>query len=124
MFIRDLTPDILTSYITRNESIIYTLPINMIPKTDNEAVLLDNYREAFSKITSYSYKYNADNKIQSIPLLDLFTYYTMISFRWRSGENSLVPIFSKFTNSDKLTSYRNYIVTLDRSNKTLTYNEV
>lgn len=124
MFIRDLTPDILTSYITRNESIIYTLPINMIPKTDNESILLDNYREAFSKITSYSYKYNANNNTQSIPLLDLFTYYTMISFRWRNGENSLVPIFARFANSDKLTSYRNYIVALDRSTNTLTYDKV
>lgn len=124
IFVRDLTPDILTSYITRNESIVYTLPINMIPKTDNESILLNNYREAFSKITSYSYKYNANEKVQSAPLLDLFTYYTMISFRWRNGENSLVPIFAKFINSDKLTSYRDYIVALDRSSNTLIYDKV
>lgn len=124
IFIRDLTPDILTSYITRNQSVVYTLPIKMIPKTDNESILLDNYRDSFSKITAYSYKYIANNETKSIPLLDLFTYYTMISFRWRNGENSLVPIFAKFTNSDKLSNYRNYIVALDRSNNTLTYDEV
>lgn len=130
-FIQDLGNDLITTTISHNPSIIYTLPINMLPRDDAGRAILDKYKSEFNKLASYSYKYitrsykiDQDNQYkkiksskteQSIPIVELFTYYSMIAHNWKLGEKSLVPILENFYSSDVIKDFHKYIDTLDKS---------
>lgn len=129
-FVKDLGNDLLTNTISRNPSIIYTLPINMLPRIDNERTILNNYMAWFDKLVAYPYKYRVEsfdqsgNVIQdktSIPILDLFTYYAMIAHSWKLGEKSLVPILGdqKYQNSGIIEDFHKFVGSLDQSGESL-----
>ena len=129
-FVKDLGNDLLTNTISRNPSIVYTLPINMLPRIDNERTILNDYMAQFNKLVAYPYKYKVEsfdqsgNVIQdktSIPILDLFTYYAMIAHSWKLGEKSLVPILGdqKYQNSGIIEDFHKFVGSLDQSGESL-----
>lgn len=127
-FIQDLTQDINTHTVSQNASIIYTLPINMLPRSSAEQNLLDTYMSEFNKLSPYFYEYETTvysgktqkKVLHKIPLTDLFTYYSMIAHDWKLGEKSLVPILKGFQNKGLLADFHAFEKELDMSNKVLT----
>lgn len=131
-FIKDLGNDLLTTTVSHNPSVIYTLPINMLPRIDQERAIFNGYKSEFNKLASYSYQYDSSQyttgedgqvtltqETNSIPLVDLFTYYAMIADSWKLGEKSLVPILEDFQNSGIIQDFHNYETAIDKSGITL-----
>lgn len=110
-FIQDLCNDTLTNTISKNPTIVYTLPINMLPRTDAERSILKQYRAEFNKLNDRTYIYNN----QRLPLVEAFTYYAMIANNWRLNEKSLVPILEDFYNTGILRDFHNFESDLDNS---------
>ena len=132
-FIRDLVNDTLTNTISRNPSIIYSLPINMLPRTEQEKSLLEQYRNEFAKLAQYSYQYiltsydESRNLVHTVSkpqsIVDMFIYYSMIANGWKLGENSLVSIFDRFQETGILNDYHNFITNRDKSGEILPINQ-
>lgn len=128
-FIKDLMNDLSTNTVSRNASIIYTLPINMLPRTDSDTAILNAYKAEFNKLAKYAYQYevttfNPDGQAQvtlstPVPLVDLFTYYAMIANNWKLSENSLVPILENFQNTGIIQDFHNFEKAYDKSEDTL-----
>lgn len=127
-FIQDLTPDLFTKTASSNPTILYTLPINMLPRTEVEQGLLDSYIAQFNELASKSYEYNITKHNEdgteyietvSVPLLDLFVYYSMIAHNWKLGENSLVPILEHFQDTGVIKDFHSYEAALDNSDEVL-----
>lgn len=129
-FVKDLGNDLLTNTVSRNPSIVYTLPINMLPRIDNERAILNSYMAEFDKLAELQYKYNvqafdADGQVMQDtighPISDLFTYYAMIAHSWKLGEKSLVPIFGdqKYQNSGIIEDFHKFIGSFDQSGDSL-----
>lgn len=128
-FIKDLMNDISTNTISKNASILFTLPINMLPRTDFDISVLNSYRSEFNKLAPYAYQYEVTSYDQegnaqtvlSAPesLVNLFTYYAMIANNWKLSENSLVPILENFQNSGIIRDFHNFEKSYDRSEETL-----
>lgn len=133
-FIKDLMNDLSTNTVSRNASIIYTLPINMLPRTDSDTAILNAYKAEFNKLAKYAYQYevttfNPDGQAQvtlstPVPLVDLFTYYAMIANNWKLSENSLVPILENFQNTGILRDFHNFEKAYDKSEDTLSLDNV
>lgn len=131
-FIKDLGNDLLTTTVSHNPSVIYTLPINMLPRIDQERAIFNGYKSEFNKLAAFPYQYESSQYVtgengqvsvqqgtQSIPLVDLFTYYAMIADSWKLGEKSLVPILEDFQNSGIIQEFHNYETAIDKSGFTL-----
>lgn len=128
-FIRSLINDELSKTISRNATTVYTLPINMSPRNDQEIALRDSYRAEFNKLARFNYQYtvtdydqdgNPVSKLsQSVPITDLFTYYALIAFRGKIGENSLMSMLHNFQNTGILQEFHDYVAEMDRSGETL-----
>lgn len=114
-FIQQLTNDLQTNNIDHNPSIVYTLPINMLPRTDEQRNMFNQYKSEFNKLAQYSYKYKTDSGIKSIPLVDLFTYYAMIANNWKQSEISLVSILEDFQNSGVIDDFHKFEDIIDKS---------
>ena len=133
-FIKDLMNDLSTNTVSRNASIIYTLPINMLPRTDSDTAILNAYKAEFNKLAKYAYQYevttfNPNGQAQvtlstPVPLVDLFTYYAMIANNWKLSENSLVPILENFQNTGILRDFHNFEKAYDKSEDTLSLDNI
>ena len=132
-FIRDLSNDLLTTTVSGNPSIVYTLPINMLPRVDQERALFNGYKAEFNKLAKYGYQYQTttydENNVQkveeqNIPIIDLFTYYAMIANSWKLGEKSLVPILEDFQNTGLIDNFHKFEATLDKSGEFLTLEDI
>lgn len=128
-FIRDLSNDIRTNTDSGNGMIIYTLPINMLPRTDQDRAVFNQYLDAFDVLKGavYTYDYidNRGNKVYtSIPLTNLFALYGLIAHNGRLGESSLMPIFEGIQNQGLFKDLHDFIYDLDTSDRTLSYEEV
>jgi hypothetical protein len=92
-FIKDLTNSDRSNTVSGNSSIIYTLPINMLPRTEIEEIALNNYIDNFNAL-AFSKGYSVGLS-KPVSIIDLFIYYSMIAHDWALSENSLVPILGK-----------------------------
>ena len=54
-FIKDLGNDLLTTTVSHNPSVIYTLPINMLPRIDQERAIFNGYKSEFNKLAAFPY---------------------------------------------------------------------
>lgn len=132
-FIQDLGNDLLTNTVSRNPSIVYTLPINMLPRVDQERAIFNSYKAEFNKLAKYSYQYqvssydrdgNPQTQEAKIPLVDLFTYYAMIADGWKLGEKSLVPILEDFQKSGIINSFHEFESKMDKSGEYLSLESI
>lgn len=132
-FIQDLGNNLLTNTVSRNPSIIYALPINMLPRVDQERAIFNQYKAEFNKLAKYSYQYQVssydeDGNLQTqeakIPLVDLFTYYAMIADGWKLGEKSLVPILEDFQKSGIINDFHEFESRMDKSREYLSLDSI
>ena len=123
-FLKDLIPDVLNRTISRNPTIVYTLPINMMPRNDTDRALFNKYKAEFNKLNQYSYtwtttSYNSSGKAvttqHSMPLIDIFLYYAMIANNWKQNESSLVSIFEDFQNTGLIDNFHKYESEIDKN---------
>lgn len=127
-FIKDLTQDMFNKTVSRNSTVIYTLPINMLPSSDQERSLFNQYKSEFNDLSSFKYKYNGtildpEGKESSVEeeaqIVDLFTYYAMIANNWKLNQASLVSITEDFQNVGIIKELHDYIKEIDTSGFTL-----
>lgn len=132
-FIQDLGNDLLTNTVSRNPSVIYTLPINMLPRVDQERAIFNAYKAEFNKLAKYSYQYqvtsydkygNLQTREAQIPLVDLFTYYAMIADGWKLEEKSLVPILEDFQKSGIINDFHEFESRIDKSGEYLSLQSI
>lgn len=130
-FIQDLTTDVYNRTISRNKTIIYTLPINMLPSTDAERNIFNQYKSQFNALKmnyQYQVKEFQDGKevtrLEERLITDLFTYYAMIANNWRQDQSSLVSITEDLQNTGIIDDLHNYISEIDKSGFTLTLDNV
>ena len=90
----------------RNNIMIYTLPIDMIPKSDTEIDQLSKYTIDFYRLKNYKYKVSDD---VGYTLTDLFFYYNLINFQNRGGAASLTALFEQFVKSGEPSASNRYI---------------
>lgn len=120
-FIQDLSAQIVTNTPLRNATIVQSLPINMLPKDEVESMNLDKYRQAFAELATYNYSYTTtkiiDGKLtkvnRSIPILDLFAYYTLIVYNWQQSQKSLLQLFSQIYSQSVVKRYTDFVKALD-----------
>ena len=128
-FIKSLVNDQFNKTTSKNSTVVYTLPINMSPRNQVEIALRDSYRAEYNKLSQYKYQYAVTNYdengnavegvSEAISITDLFTYYTLITFRGKLGENSLMSILNDFQNTGILKEYHDFVAQFDKSNITL-----
>lgn len=139
-FVKDLGNNLYTRTVSHNPTIISTLPINMLPRIDQERAIFNTYKSAFNELAggttqgglSYQYEYTVNSEdgtqvtqlSKPIPLVDLFTYYAMIANGWKLSESSLVPILEDFQNTGEIQSFHEYVTAIDKSGETLTIDNI
>lgn len=106
-FIQDLVYDLNTRTTSHNSENIIALPSTMLPRTDAERTLFNEYKQAFNQLSIYTKN--------GIPLTDIFILYGMIVNRWRLSERSLVPLFQDFKDTRLISRFYNYESILDAS---------
>lgn len=110
IFIKGLQPTVNLKTNIGSISINYGLPINMLPKTDYERDLFNEYKEGFNQLISYPAlsvgKY--DMSIQ-----DLLYCYSLIANNGKNGPNSLHGIFEDYLDREIPKSYRSFISNVD-----------
>ena len=60
-FIKDLGNDLLTTTVSHNPTVVYTLPINMLPRTDTERAIFNDYKNYFNMLASDFYEYDTNS---------------------------------------------------------------
>lgn len=118
-FIKDLTNSDRSNTVSGNSSIIYTLPINMLPRTEIEEIALNNYIDNFNALAQFQYSVGLSKPVS---IIDLFTYYSMIAHDWTLSENSLVPILGKQQDQGIIKKFHEFEAVLDRSGAILDKN--
>lgn len=137
-FIQDLGNNVVTTTTSRNPSIVYSLPINMLPRQDFERSILNQYKSQFNELNKFNYEYNvtsydidedSGNLLERTTpikenIVNLFTYYAMIANGWRLGEKSMVPILESFMNTGIIKQFHKYEKALDVSDLALTLENI
>lgn len=116
IFIRDLTKRTSTKTTTKNSTDLYTLNINLMPRTDEELDTFKNYQEHFNVLSGETY---SDAKGKVFNVRDLMTLYVLIAHEGRLGENSLMQILKDQEGNKVMDSYQNYITNLDLSQESV-----
>lgn len=106
IFIRNLQPVVNIKTNIGSISVNYGLPINMLPKTDYERDLFNEYKEGFNSLISIK-KY-PDGAGNLFNLRDLFYYYSLIVNGGRVGPNSMHGIFEDYIETSIPTNFREF----------------
>ena len=114
-FIQNMIGSSRNNTISRNEAIVYTLPINMMAKEGTpESILFDQYSSDFHKINMlYDDKYDVK---------ELLFLYTLIAHEWRPGQASLVNLFTHDVESNELV--KKYFETISELDKNPNNSEI
>lgn len=110
-FIQDLVYDLNTRTTSHNPENIIALPSTMLPRTDAERTLFNEYKQAFNQLSIYTKN--------GIPLTDIFILYGMIVNKWKLSERSLVPLFQDFKDTGLINKFYKYETDLDASGDSL-----
>ena len=109
-FVQELTSVLITDPITKTHLTAVTLPINMMPSSDNERILFNKYKNDFNKISDELITIGGI----SYSILDMFHYYNLIKFRGKVGRSSLARIFEdKTPRHQTFVEYRSFINSFD-----------
>ena len=112
-FLRDITSAYSNRTPTKNNIMVYALPIDTIPKSDTEIDELARYTMDFYNLKNY--RYNSSDEF-SYSITDLFFYYNLINFQNSSGGRSLTPLFENFVRTGEesaINRYMKFISNLD-----------
>jgi hypothetical protein len=86
-----------------------SLPINMMPTSDNERALFNVYKNAFTRLDGSTIKIGNVN----YNIIQMFHYYNLLKFKGKSGRSSLLHMFEDIMNHDTLKNYRRFINNFD-----------
>ena len=111
IFIQGLKEVLVTDPITGMRYLAISLPINMLPTSDNERVLFNKYKNDFNKIAGRNITING----KSYSILQMFQYYNLLKFKGRGGRNSLTSVFEDVMGDEKLKSYRSFVNNFDKT---------
>lgn len=102
IIIKDLQPSSRDNTILGNKSLLYSLPINMIPaKGSLDDLKLSSYLNAFQSLKGYNYYYQVDltknngESTVAMPITDILMLYSMFAHDWKNSKNSLVNLFKQ-----------------------------
>lgn len=111
--IKNLSPQLYDRNISRNTSVNYTIPINMLPRTDADRVLFNMYKQQFNNLAKYSF---SDIPGVEYPIIDLLYYYNLIAYAGKLGEMSLTALFEDMQSTNEtIKSYHQYIADFDQA---------
>lgn len=117
-FIKALQPVISTNTNIGAVSINYGLPINMMPRTDYERDLFNDYKEAFNELNTYGSK----SSYNGMPIQNMFYYYSMIANNSKVGPTSLQGIFEDYVTTSKVAKdFQNFVSEVDSSSESQGY---
>lgn len=117
-FIKALQPVISTNTNIGAVSINYGLPINMMPRTDYERDLFNDYKEAFNELNTYGSK----SSYNGMPIQNMFYYYSMIANNSKVGPTSLQGIFEDYVTTSKVAKdFQNFVSEVDSSSESQKY---
>lgn len=86
-FIRDIQQKIYTQTSTKNNISAYSLPIDMIPKSESEKTALERYKSGFAELQNVKYR-----NISDYSIADLFYLYNLIVYNNKSNRTALTPV--------------------------------
>lgn len=116
--IKNLFPQLYDRNVSRNTSINYTIPINMLPRTDADRVIFNMYKQQFNNLAKYSF---SDIPGVEYPIIDLLYYYNLIAYSGKLGESSLTALFEDMQNTNStIKAYHQYIADFDQSKEITT----
>lgn len=109
-FVKSLTSVLINDPITGSKHVAISLPINMMPSSENERILLNKHKNAFNKIANLTLTING----VSFPIMSMFHYYSLLKFRGKGGRSSLMRIFEdKIAKEPIFVRYRTFINEFD-----------
>ena len=112
MFVSDLKEVLITDPITGVRYLATSLPINMMPSSDNERILFNKYKNDFNKIAGGFVNINGVN----YSIAQMFQYYNLLKFKGKAGRSSLLSIFEDIMAKDPyMVSYRKFIYNFDKN---------
>lgn len=100
-FIRSLIPFINTRTSNKKPEIVYSLNIEMIPKTEEEITEYENYKDYLADLKNYEYN--------GMSLLDLVFLYNMVTYGMQSSNRALTKMFSDFLRDNSYDLYSKFI---------------
>lgn len=100
-FIRSLIPFINTRTSNKIPEIVYSLSIEMIPKTDEEINEYENYKDYLADLKNYEYN--------GTSLLDLVFLYNMVTYGMQTSNRALTKMFSDFLRDNSYELYNKFI---------------
>ena len=77
-FIQDLIYDLNNKTVSHNTENVLALPTTMLPRTDAERTLFNEYKQEFNKLSVFTKN--------GMALTDIFILYGMIANRWKLSE--------------------------------------
>ena len=110
-FIQDLIYDLNNKTVSHNTENVLALPTTMLPRTDAERTLFNEYKQEFNKLSVFTKN--------GMALTDIFILYGMIANRWKLSERSFVPLFDNFKDSGLIKAFYDYESQQDASGETL-----
>lgn len=104
IFIKSLQPDIVTLTVDNIPRVYLATGINMMPSTEAERALFNEYKAAFNSI--------ADTKVmignKPISLRNAMYLYGLIAHYGKQGRNSLMPIFENQHNRELVDNFHKF----------------
>lgn len=109
-FVKNLTSVLVTDSVTGIRYLAKSLSINMMPSSDNERILFNQYKNAFSKLDGQVLKIGTNE----YSIIRMFQYYNLLKFKGRSGRSSLSSIFEDImAKNEDLKNYRMFVSNFD-----------
>jgi hypothetical protein len=112
IFVKDLKDVLITDPISGVRYLATSLPINMMPSSDNERILFNKYKNDFNKIAGKTIDING----VKYSISEMFQYYNLLKFRGKGGRSSLLSIFEDIMAKDqRMIAYRHFIYNFDKN---------
>ena len=111
LFVQGLEDVLVADSITGLKYLAKSLTINMLPLSENERVLLGQYRNDFNKLAGHSIQIGR----QTYSIVQMFQFYNLLKFKGKGGRSSLLSIFEDImaNQNEYLVDYRTFINEFD-----------
>lgn len=102
--LNDLIP-MIDSDNANNLNVIYTLPIEMIPKTPEEKAMFNSYKDSVQSLVKITY----NNGIEEHSLINLLYLYNMVTYNNKVSRYALTGLFDALIQGHNLDLHENYV---------------
>lgn len=112
-FIQDLRHTVNPRTISGTISTNIGLPANMMPRSEYEKDLFNQYKKNFNDLSKEKHTLYSDAKGTKYPVQELIFLYSLITTGGRVSQTSLFPIFKDYMQNPVAKSYNNFISAFD-----------